>query len=125
MQLCLRFASKADTSSYFQDPRRFRRDKLRLLAISRKTALECDARAVCDLYPCYPNSSINWWCESDNAVKNTIISHNMSPLSPYIPYGVICCHFLHLNCKDLRYFKQTINCGMMKHVKMELPRWYT
>lgn len=58
-------------------------------------------------------------------LKIPLLLNNMSPFGPYLSYGVIGYRFFHLNWKDLMYFKQTINRGMTKQVKITLPRWYT
>ncbi|KAI5955949.1 hypothetical protein CANMA_004589 [Candida margitis] len=123
--LCLRFAGDTYAPSGIESLKYFSHDKLRALVISTRTSLEHEARAICELYPQYPNSSINWWCETSAFLDNAFISHNMSLFSPNLPYGVVGYHFPHVSLENAPEFKYIGNRGVPNEVRTGLKRWYT
>lgn len=124
VQLCLRFAGEMYAPSALQDLKRFKHDKLKSLVVSSRTCLECEAKAVCDLCPQFPNSSINWWREPLDCYC-MLLSHNIRVLSPDLPFGVVGYHFYDLSREDLADFEHTVTDCFAKEVKVNLKRWYT
>ena len=124
-QLCLRFSGPRYAPTALYKLTNFRHSRLRSLVISSKSCHECDARAVCDLCPQFPNSSINWWSEVFECCTRNIHSYCMKILSPNLPYGVVGYHFFEFSREDLTHFEHTVRDSLRGEVVAKLERWYT
>ncbi|KAG5417581.1 hypothetical protein I9W82_005217 [Candida metapsilosis] len=124
-QLCIRFDGKKYAPSAVYILKEYKHAKLKSLVISSRKSLVSDARAVCSLIANFPRSSINWWNEILTCGTRRLLSHNMTVLSPNLPFGVVGYHFIESARDDLTNFEHTITDYSGREVRVKLRRLYT